>query len=146
MQIDNLSQEQQKVWKILNSERNVNLEPQYVRGKFISTLYNIYKKTVPSSIRKNILKKQIEEGVFRNVSITGNMFPYKKLLANGTIKHFIIWNNVYLENFEKSDLEPIVEEFLHNHKIKHKSVFFLRNPMELKSVKDIDHFHIFVFL
>ena len=96
--------------------RNLLIEKQYINDKK-STLYTKYKE----NIRKNISKY----GYYISI----NNYPYN---TEKNVIHNIIWCNKNKEEI-KDILDCLYKEYV-----------FFKNTENNKSIKDIEHYHIFV--
>lgn len=89
----------------------INITSLQGRGVLSDTLYRIFKK-LPKSIRKAKLTKEIKDGLFEDVSITKNDFPYYKLLSRIKANHWIVWQTNGTKDFGIETVKDIFIRFL----------------------------------
>ncbi len=130
------------LYKILiNIEKN---NPNYNgRSWFDSFKLNLYKK-FPNYLKRRLTKKVIDsrKGLF---TIIKNDFPYSKLLKNKSIEHYIVWNTLNLPSEEEVLIDE-VEKWLDQNFINRRWYLLHKNSPSLRSVKWIEHYHLFIAL
>ena len=97
-----------------------------IRKENIQKSYELYKS---NNLLKNF-KMNIKKNITKNgYIITENDFPYN---LNNNVKHYIIWTN-----YDIFKIKKILNKRFNNY-------IFFRNLIENKSIKDIEHYHIFI--
>ena len=97
-----------------------------IRKDNIQKSYELYKSNNSLKNFKMNIKKNIKKNGY---IITENDFPYN---LNNNVKHYIIWTNNDIFKIKK-----ILNKRFNNY-------IFFRNLIENKSIKDIEHYHIFI--
>jgi hypothetical protein len=120
----------------------INITSLEGRGVLSDTLYRLFKK-LPKSIRRAKLNKEIKDGLFEDMSITKNDFPYNKLLSELKANHWIVWQTNETKDFGVDNVKLVFERFLISKGIKPEWIIVHKNNFKQKSIKDIDHFQVF---
>ncbi len=120
----------------------INITSLEGRGIFSDTLYRMFKK-LPKSIRRIKLNNEIKDGLFEDVSITKNDFPYNKILFKLKANHWIVWQTRETKDFGVENVKSIFNRFLNQKGIYPEWVIVHKNDHKHKSIKDIDHFQVF---
>ena len=76
----------------------------------------------------------------KNYSLTLNNYPY---FLEPDIEHLILWINPKI-SLDILDSEYIIKNKLEVNKISYNKIIYTKNKMKYKSVKSIDHIHIFI--
>ena len=109
----------------------------YCKDKYIIKYDLIRKENIQKSYelyKSNNLLKNFKMNIKKNITkygyiITENDFPYN---LNNNVKHYIIWTN-----YDIFKIKKILNKRFINY-------IFFRNLIENKSIKDIEHYHIFI--
>lgn len=110
------------------------------RNKEVEVRYQQHKKEF-KSIKDYILNTHFDSNsIDQGWVIVDNEFPYD---CQSNIRHFLIW--IY-PGKELSDQQiiGIIQEYMNNNG--HSEYAYFRNVPAIRSVLEIDHFHIFVKL
>ena len=108
------------------------------RNKNVDIKYQEHKKQV-KSIKEHIISTYFDsESVERGWVIVNNEFPYD---LNPNIQHLLIW--IYPgKDFSDESIIGIIEDYMKNNG--HSEYIYFRNILAIRSVLEIDHYHIFV--
>jgi hypothetical protein len=126
----------------LKNEYN-NLPSRDLRGFINHYSYELFKK-LPKEFRAKKLINQIKNGSYKGVSITLNTFSYSKLLKHLKHKHYVIWKTSETKDFSKEVVTKIVDSWLIDTNQEYRDYVIYMNDDSKKSIKDIDHYQLFL--
>jgi hypothetical protein len=131
------------LYNILNHIEKEN--PDY-NGRGAMSIFKL--KLYHFFFRKKIkikLSKKLKNSKNTLFSITKNDFPYSKLINNHNIEQYIVWNIFDLQS-EEEVIQEEVESWLLLHYPKYKWYLLHKNSPNLRSVKWVEHYHLFIKL
>ena len=112
------------------------------RGPDMNAKYQSY-LSIPEEIREKDLRKEIDEAKFQGYSITPNDFPYEMILLKLKCNHDIVWEVDLDLPFDKETIRKVFTSWLSQKNIEPQWMVLHNNPYKKKSVKYIDHWHIY---
>jgi len=102
------------------------------RKEKVQKKYDVHKKKIGIPIDKYILNTILHDVKFK---ITINLFPYD---LEKNILHYILWISPNHKLF-KNEIESIINNYF-----KCQKFICYQNKIEAKSIKTIEHYHIFI--
>jgi Protein of unknown function (DUF3605) len=114
------------------------------RGIISNIKLKLYHLFFKNNIKTKLAKK-LKNSRNNLFSITINDFPYSKLINKHQIKQYIVWNIFDLKS-EEEVLQDEVESWLLLNFPQYQWYLLHKNSPNLRSVKWIEHYHLFIKL
>ena len=106
----------------------------FPREEKIQEKYNKHKEDIGISIDKYVIDTILKKDKYR---ITTNLFPYK---LDNNIGHYLLWISPDYKLL-KNEVEDIIKK-----KFKNKKFICYKNKLEVRSIKTVEHYQIFIYL